>query len=76
MYKKIVVNFCNNVLGYTNDFGIHNEHFKLQWSYGVVLWEIYTFGGHPYEGVQNRDIKHHLLEGNRLDKPPLVLDEL
>ena len=29
----------------------------FQWSYGVVLWEIFTFCLNPYEGIDNKDMK-------------------
>ena len=48
--------------------------FIQQWSFGVVLWEIFTFGAHPYEGLQNTDILKFLKAGNKLEKPPETSD--
>ena len=42
---------------------------NFQWSYGVVLWEIFTFCLNPYEGIDNKDLKYYLREGNRLHRP-------
>uniref|UniRef100_A0A8C4Y742 Fibroblast growth factor receptor 3 n=1 Tax=Gopherus evgoodei TaxID=1825980 RepID=A0A8C4Y742_9SAUR len=39
------------------------------WSFGVLLWEIFTFGGSPYQGIQSKELFKFLKEGNRLDKP-------
>ena len=42
----------------------------FQWSYGVLLWEIFTFCLHPYEGIDNKELKNYLNKGNRLDRSP------
>lgn len=39
------------------------------WSYGVVLWEIFTHGLYPYEEFDDADLCKHLLNGFRLHKP-------
>ncbi|XP_070547510.1 fibroblast growth factor receptor 1-like [Ptychodera flava] len=39
------------------------------WSYGVVLWEIFTLGETPYSGITIRDIIKQLQQGYRLSKP-------
>ncbi|XP_019644414.1 PREDICTED: uncharacterized protein LOC109485312 [Branchiostoma belcheri] len=39
------------------------------WSYGVVLWEIWTRGVIPYPDVDNMDVTEYLLQGRRLRKP-------
>ncbi|XP_065920975.1 platelet-derived growth factor receptor alpha-like isoform X2 [Dysidea avara] len=44
-------------------------HKSDMWSYGVVLWEITTYGKSPYEGVPNVDMLSHLQEGGRLLQP-------
>ena len=46
----------------------------IQWSYGIVLWEIFTYGGQPYEGLENTEIGKYLKEGWRLERPPLALE--
>ena len=48
----------------------------LQWSYGVLLWEIFTFGAHPYQGLENVDVGGYLEQGCRLDKPGLASTEM
>ncbi|XP_022253484.1 LOW QUALITY PROTEIN: tyrosine-protein kinase receptor torso-like, partial [Limulus polyphemus] len=39
------------------------------WSFGVLLWEIYTLGATPYPGVANHEILAFLETGHRLEKP-------
>ncbi len=41
----------------------------LQWSFGVVMWELLSRGMKPYPGVDNLDIKRFLKRGERLEKP-------
>lgn len=39
------------------------------WSFGVIIWEIYTLGSEPYKEVANKDLLQFLLRGRRLDTP-------
>ena len=45
-----------------------------RWSFGVLLWEIYSLAARPYAGVQNYEIATHVREGHRLEKPALCPD--
>jgi hypothetical protein len=48
----------------------------FSWSFGVTLWEIYSFAEVPYSVVQPTDLIDHLRMGKRLDKPKHASDEL
>ncbi|CAH3157700.1 unnamed protein product [Pocillopora meandrina] len=46
------------------------------WSYGVLLYEIFTIGGSPYPRMDGRKIANLLQEGYRMPKPQHVDEEL
>ncbi|XP_021342563.1 epidermal growth factor receptor-like isoform X1 [Mizuhopecten yessoensis] len=39
------------------------------WSYGVTVWELFTYGQRPYENVRARDVPDLLEKGERLPQP-------
>ncbi|CAH3169288.1 unnamed protein product [Pocillopora meandrina] len=46
------------------------------WSYGIVLYEIFTVGGIPYEGWSQSTTMKKIEEGYRLPKPEHIDDSL
>lgn len=39
------------------------------WSFGVVLWEMATYGDNPYNGIENEEVIDYVKNGGRLDLP-------
>ena len=46
------------------------------WSFGILMWEIFTLGGNPYPTVPVENLFDYLKEGNRMSKPMYCDDEL
>lgn len=43
---------------------------SYRWSYGILLWEIMTFGEQPYPNIFSSEyLFDYLKEGNRMEKP-------
>ena len=40
------------------------------WSFGIVLWELFSFGAIPYgSSMSNQQVEEEVLKGTRLSKP-------
>ncbi|XP_072024696.1 angiopoietin-1 receptor-like isoform X2 [Amphiura filiformis] len=39
------------------------------WSFGILLWEIATFGGTPYSDMKTSNLAYRLTDGYRMPKP-------
>eukprot|EP00111_Clytia_hemisphaerica_P018541 TCONS_00054846-protein len=39
------------------------------WSYGILLWEIFTLGGSPYPGLPTENLRDYLESGRRMECP-------
>ncbi|XP_058123140.1 platelet-derived growth factor receptor beta-like [Anopheles ziemanni] len=46
------------------------------WSFGVLLWELFTLGETPYAAMPNKDLYRRLDEGFRLELPDNAFPEI
>ena len=46
------------------------------WSFGVVLWEIFSFGATPYNRLDNFEVIDFIVQGNRLKAPDACTEDL
>ncbi|KAG7295195.1 hypothetical protein JYU34_022164 [Plutella xylostella] len=46
------------------------------WSFGVLLWEVFSLGVMPYTGCSNREVMEMVSGGGRLEKPYGCPDEI
>ncbi|CAD6187410.1 unnamed protein product [Caenorhabditis auriculariae] len=46
------------------------------WSYGVLLWELFSLGEVPYADIQTTDLLEHLRSGQRLSQPAFCPEEI
>ncbi|XP_061179823.1 uncharacterized protein LOC133188421, partial [Saccostrea echinata] len=44
------------------------------WSFGIVLWEVFTLGDTPYPGIRSRDVQTQVKNGHRMKKPEFAND--
>jgi len=43
------------------------------WSFGVVIWEVFSFGGKPYATLKHSEYKSHINEGYRMTFPGMTV---
>ena len=56
---------------------IHDGIFTISgdiWSFGVLLWEIWTYANLPYAHLTNQEVFESIMHHNRLSQPDLCPD--
>ncbi len=48
----------------------------FSWSFGILLWEVFTLGGNPYPTVPVENLFQLLREGHRMERPPYASIEM
>ena len=46
------------------------------WSFGVVMWEIFTLADSPYPHIKSENVYEKLIEGYRLEIPTYATQEM
>ncbi|XP_061554506.1 tyrosine-protein kinase SYK isoform X1 [Phycodurus eques] len=46
------------------------------WSFGVLMWEAYSYGEKPYRGMRGNNVLQLIESGMRLDAPPNCPEEM
>ncbi|KAL1492891.1 hypothetical protein ABEB36_011064 [Hypothenemus hampei] len=52
------------------------DHKSDVWSFGVTIWEIYSFGAYPYGDMKGAEAIELIEQGERLQKPEDCPDEI
>uniref|UniRef100_A0A0N4ZQW6 Protein kinase domain-containing protein n=1 Tax=Parastrongyloides trichosuri TaxID=131310 RepID=A0A0N4ZQW6_PARTI len=51
-------------------------HSSDVWSFGMVMYEMYSFGGVPFHDVEPSDLLNHILKGCRPEQPEFASEEI
>ena len=46
------------------------------WSFGVLLWEIFSIGNQPYSGMSAESTISAVARGHRMERPEMCPDDM
>lgn len=52
------------------------SHASDVWSYGVTLWEMYSYGQQPYGDMSGAEVTELVAQGSRLSQPSRCPDDV
>ena len=58
---------------------IRDMVFSIQsdvWSFGILLWELFTLAETPYPQIAAKDLHNKLIEGYRMERPRYATEEM
>jgi hypothetical protein len=66
-----IESITENIFSEKSDVYVYQmqRQFFFSWSFGVLLYEIYSLGLEPYEGISVVEVKENLQKGERLGQP-------
>ena len=54
---------------------LHCKKLSFSWSFGILLWEIFTLGGTPYPGIPVEHLYEYIQCGSRMEQPETCPEE-
>ena len=58
---------------------LRNKAFSIKsdvWSFGVLLFEVFSFSSNPYPDMSKEQVKSHVMSGNKMSKPKDCPEEI
>lgn len=46
------------------------------WSFGILLWEMFSFGDMPYRDIEIYQLKRQIMNGHTMERPPYANDNM